>query len=400
MNIGILTHHWVYNFGANLQTLSTINFIRQAGHNPFVINWIPTDSEINYNSNTKLAQIKSFKEFHQNEYPLTEICRTSCDIANIIRKYNIERVVIGSDTVFSLKHKYFSLKKLKLIYPKSNSVFPNAFWGDFLDYGVLPSVRVYSAATLDIIPHEFNRQKGEICRALHKLDKITVRDNATKDMISYFTDGNICPSITPDPVFCFNVNCNEYEITKQEICDHFGLPDHYVLVCFTEFYRMKAKHWVKEIAKIIQAKYNLPVYELPRQTGRHLFDVNQINANSLSPIEWYYLIKYSDAYIGQLMHPVIVSMHNAIPFYCLDYYGIRKFKGLKMDYTTSKVYQIVKTANMLERYCHIGERFTQMPKASYVIEKLFFNDYEKRLAWAKKMQEESQKTMTEIILDE
>lgn len=34
----------------------------------------------------------------------------------------------------------------------------------------------------------------------------------------------------------------------------------------------------------------------------------------LSPIDWYALIKYSSGYIGNNMHPIVVSLHNQISF--------------------------------------------------------------------------------------
>ena len=50
MKIGILTYHFVSNFGANIQTLSTFEYFRNVGHDPVIINWIPTDLEQYYNN--------------------------------------------------------------------------------------------------------------------------------------------------------------------------------------------------------------------------------------------------------------------------------------------------------------------------------------------------------------
>lgn len=397
MNIGILTHHWVYNFGANLQTLSTVGFIERSGHTPFVINWIPQDSEIDYSHSTLPSQVSCFKEFQKQYMPLTALCRTTEDIAAIIRKCNIERVIIGSDTVFKLRKEHFSIKKFKNISPRFNNTFPNPFWGDFLNWDISPSIRAYSAATFDTNPHQFDSKKNEIKAALLKFEKISVRDNATQNFISYFTDQKIIPEITPDPVFGFNNNITKI-ITKEEITRKFNLPENYVLACFTEYYRTKINSWVQKLADKLQKGYNLPLYELPRQTGEQLLNIKQITPNNITPLEWYYIIKYSKGYIGQLMHPIIVAMHNVVPFYCMDYYGLRRFKGFNIDYTTSKVYQIVKSADMLDRYCHIGEYFSTLPDIDIVLDKLFQGDLEKRLAWSRNKQEESFNSMKRIIL--
>jgi hypothetical protein len=49
MNIGILTYHFVSNFGANLQTLSTFMYLKKHHYNPIIIDWVPYDLEKYYN---------------------------------------------------------------------------------------------------------------------------------------------------------------------------------------------------------------------------------------------------------------------------------------------------------------------------------------------------------------
>ena len=54
---GILTYHWVSNFGAQLQTLSTYKCIEKSGNMPIIINWIPDDLKKYYDN--KLAEISA-----------------------------------------------------------------------------------------------------------------------------------------------------------------------------------------------------------------------------------------------------------------------------------------------------------------------------------------------------
>ena len=397
MNIGILTHHWVYNFGANLQTLSTLNFIRKAGHTPYVINWIPEDVETEYQNDTTKEQANCFVQFQKQYFPLTDVCRNSEEIASVINKYQIDRVMIGSDTVFKLRRPMLSIRRMKVIYPTSNAKFPNAFWGDFLDYGATPSVVAYSAATIDTDPTLFHAQKDEIGNALMRFNKITVRDDATRNLISYFTDNIIHPSITPDPVFGFNNNF-DYQLSKHEIQEKFGLPDRYYLIGFQEAFESRAYNWSKNVAEELKKRTGIDSYELPRQTGYRLLNINQIKNTPITPIEWYCIIKYSEGFIGQLMHPIVSAMHNALPFYSLDYYGISHWRRLRIDYSTSKVWQIVKQADMLDRYCHVGARFDKLPEYMHVVDAFLSDDYQKRKIWAKKMALASRNTMDEVII--
>lgn len=77
----------------------------------------------------------------------------------------------------------------------------------------------------------------------------------------------------------------------------------------------------------------------------------------IDPMDWYCLIKYSHAYIGVLMHPIIVALHNAIPFFSFDQYGIRM--GLYKNYKSSKTYHILREANLLDYHWSMvkGDKF-------------------------------------------
>ena len=60
------------------------------------------------------------------------------------------------------------------------------------------------------------------------------------------------------------------------------------------------------------AEAGLTCVALPMPTGvdfKHTFDYEI--PTPLSPLDWYALIKYASAYIGENMHPVVVALHNA-----------------------------------------------------------------------------------------
>lgn len=48
MKIGLLAYHAARNFGAFLQLLSTVEYIKKQGDEPMVINWIPKDFSKDY----------------------------------------------------------------------------------------------------------------------------------------------------------------------------------------------------------------------------------------------------------------------------------------------------------------------------------------------------------------
>ena len=81
---------------------------------------------------------------------------------------------------------------------------------------------------------------------------------------------------------------------------------------------------------------------LPMPTGQaYEYDVRHDIRFPLSPIDWYALIKYSQGYIGSNMHPIVVSLHNAVPCFSLDNWGRVNFKGEKVDDGSSKIQHIM-----------------------------------------------------------
>ena len=65
MKIGILAYHSACNFGATLQLLSTYSYLKNNGHDPLVINWVPEDLEDFYRKPTPEAQYQMQKDMQR-----------------------------------------------------------------------------------------------------------------------------------------------------------------------------------------------------------------------------------------------------------------------------------------------------------------------------------------------
>lgn len=394
MRIGILTYHWVYNFGANLQTLATIGYLRNQGHNPIVINWIPEDLEQRYDKYTDSQMISSFKNFQNDYYPLTEICRNALDIANAIKRNSIEGVFIGADTVLMLRTHKFSKRKMRFIDPIQTERFPNPFWGEFLNYIEVPVV-VYSVASLSTPYKKFKKQKSDICDYIYRFKEITVRDEDTRQMIRYFTSDTISPTITPDPVFNFNNNVSFTEYESRTL-EKFHINGKYVLMCLLEDYAPKFQTWAKKFDKYIQST-GRTLIELPRQTGVQCLPISHLPSTILNPLEWYIIIKNADFFVGSLMHCVVSCIHNEVPFYSLDYYGTRKFFNKIVDIKTSKTFQIMKDCGLDQYYYNIAGKDKALPDLDSVISSIENYDLNTLHNASIKKQEESERTMMDVL---
>lgn len=131
-----------------------------------------------------------------------------------------------------------------------------------------------------------------------------------------FTRGKIKPEITPDPVFAYNTNVPQ-QPNKEEICRRFNLSEQYIIVCFDkERGLISPEGWVERLNKEYY-KMGIKVVNMLKPVGGQQFKGIEDIQMPIDPMDWYCLIKYSHAYIGVLMHPIIVALHNAIPFLAL-----------------------------------------------------------------------------------
>ena len=96
MKIGLLAYHAACNFGAFLQLLSTVEYIKKQGDEPIVINWIPKDFSKDYEKRSLLKVRDLYVRIRKQYYPMTELCETDKQVAKVIEKERIEALLAGS----------------------------------------------------------------------------------------------------------------------------------------------------------------------------------------------------------------------------------------------------------------------------------------------------------------
>lgn len=398
MNIGILTYHFVSNFGANLQTLSTFSYLKNSEHTPIIIDWVPYDLENYYNLKVSPSQNEAFKSFQQHYYlNKTVTCRTSEDIARVIDEYNIEHVIIGSDAVLTfvpfLQRFVITRRGPRYYTPLKDSQFPNPFWGDFIPLLNKPIKLSLMSASAQNTRYQLiisNCLKKRITSALQRFSYISVRDIWTQNMINHLTRGTIKSIITPDPVFSFNQNVGDLH-NKKYIMEKYNLPEHYVLFSTTQ--QQFLGSWVIELAKIF-SNHGIKLIELPIANMSYNEHCIEHISQAIPPDDWYCLIKYATGYIGELMHPILVSLHNGTPIYAIDTYGF--INHGKFDYTSSKTYQILQNFNLTDNWfsTHIKQN---TPTPNEVFSKIIKFNRELCLQHASRKQHEYNLMMKDIL---
>lgn len=370
MKIGLIAYPTVCNFGANLQILSTLEYFRKRNIDIEIINWTPYSLEEGYKKGTPEVQRKAHQDFWDKYYVMSPLCRTAEDVAKVIVKDCITGVIVGSDAVaqhhpFVDRILFPSKRIIQFLTYSEDRMFPNVFWGTFQDYldNKIP-MAVMSASCQNSPYRLFGRKvKKQMAQRIKNYNYLSVRDIWTQKLYSYVTCGKIVPEVTPDPVFAFNYNV-DYIPSRAEIINRFSLPQKYILLSFNTKMRIN-RDWIRSFQAIAHDNgYKCVSLTYPNCI---LFDdlADMCIKIPLSPLDWYAIIKYSGGYVGNNMHPIVVSIHNSVPFFCFDNYGVTRFR-LFYNKESSKIYDILKRAGMVNSRANVTTFSSKIPKPSDV----------------------------------
>ncbi len=344
MNIGILTFYKVANFGANIQGVSTYYYLKKIGYNPIFLNYVSVKTENSLEeSYKKSVQTKAHIDF-VNSYieNQTENLYNSDDVVAAIDKYHIDAIIIGSDAVVQ-HHPLLSRihkgrrKPFYIAHPAPERMFPNPFWGcGFADK--IPTVMM-SVSSQNSKYSQFSKSlKSRMFETLNNMKYISVRDTWTLNMMKAI-GVNQDVKVTPDPVFAFNYNAGHLVPSEDDIRKRFSLPKDYVLVSLhSQSLTLKTLDELNSMFKA--AGKTCVAFPMPGGVRyQHHFDY-EIKV-PLSSIDWYALIKYASGYVGSNMHPIIVSLHNAVPCFSIDHWGTKDFFNRTVRDGSSKVEHIM-----------------------------------------------------------
>lgn len=388
MRIGLLTYHWVPNFGAQLQTLSTYKYLEKKGYSPIIINWMPEDTKKHYTAVNPVQREMHDKFILKHCETTTEFSNPN-DISHIIKDYGITHVVIGSDSLFNIYKASRNHRTFKIDYPTTDHAYPNPFWG--VGFENIPHVGL-SISSQNANYKDFYNEAKEIGSSLKHFCAISVRDEWTQSLVSYFTKGGILPNVTPDPVFAFNENVN-LQVEKKDIVSKFNLSDRYILFSFSKGRWNASQKWLDCITEKFHAD-GYQCVELVKSGGQKLNIDGKISF-PLDPLDWYNLIRFSSAYIGVLMHPIVICLHNVVPFFSFDHYGVGPLMFAKKS--SSKIFDIIKKADLL-KYHFFEKNHLKFPSADNVYELIKNFPKDKCAVFSEKQQQSCLDNMDYLIL--
>lgn len=376
MKLGLLTFHSVCNFGANLQALSTVSWLRAQGHEVKIIDWSPHRDLALYRG-VPDSQKKVHDDFCRRHYDLTPPCRDDRDVARTIEEHGLEGVVIGSDALFQyvpwrtawIPNRHGRIRGFHLM---PDQRWPNPFLGTFLDQMKCPVPVAYLAISAQNA--DYRRMSRIECRRFRRhyerFAMITVRDTWTQGLFERIFRGDTPPPVVPDPVF--GLNQNYMQAHPQEVRQRFSLPDNYVLVTFHQG-SAYATRWLNEFqVECEHHGYTCLSLPLPQNTHVRFSDSNANLRLPMSPEEWFSLLAGAQGYVGINMHPIVTCLHNAVPFFSFDYYGLFSGRKKRGGLVTSKVFDLLNRAGLLDYYHSVWK--PQWPSPANVFQRLMSFD--------------------------
>lgn len=338
MKIGIVTFHFVNNFGGALQAYAlqkTINKLEACEaevinyQNTFIcftdfVRLFPVTKRVKeffsgwVTLSKRFKRKKIFSEFTKTRYKMTKKCHNNKKITKLCDE---DIYVCGSDQIWN---------------PTITLIADPAYFLGFTD-----KKKVAYAPSVGI-PNISDSNKNKMKAFLSKFDAVSVREKDSLELVKELSGKEVTQLIDPT----FLVNKEEWD----EIANVPKLPEKYILL-----YVMQTDSSVYEYAKKMKEKFNLPIVEISRYGYNPGFVDHTII--DIGPAEFVGMFKNATYVCTNSYHGLAFS-HIYEKQYCLipsKKYGMRMSslldlfeidgtlnENLLVDYDITKTREIIK----------------------------------------------------------
>lgn len=392
--VALLTHSVANNYGANLQALSTASYLKNHGYEPIVLQW---GSYLV--GGTPSVQADIHKSFLKREgFIMSEPLEKDEDFTRFIDKERITKIIVGSDCVLTYAHHTFPFlltrKGIVRIKRSEDYQFPNPFWLPFLEDShdikrCLLSASCGGGSSMKIKNASVHTRMISL---LEKFNYISVRDSFTQSFVESMLPERKDIKLTPDPVFGFNNNVKNVP-SEKDIRFKYNIQGEYYIVCFYKS-NWPDQKWANKLMEEAH-RQGVSCVSIPMPQGGRNSNFDLDIELPLDPLDWYALIKYSSGYIGNNMHPIIVALHNNVPFFSYNIHGRSLLHGRIQLIKTSKEYDLLSRFG-LQRYL-APQPFLKFISPKSVIKLIQTFDKEKCGKASSFLQSEYDAMMTQII---
>jgi len=320
MRIGVLTYYHDMNCGTTLQAYATLMAVRQVfpddlveiiPFRSFKLRRLPYKSEASLQSILRdIRRIRGYCSFARDFQGVTSDYVTNDPKKGIeyIKSRNYDRIYVGADTLLELDRLPQGYDGL------------SAFW---LSPDILAKKYLLAASSKNV-SYEFlsSKQKEEMQACIDSYSGIMVRDTATFELISHFTDkSNI--QIIPDPTFTLNI---DYSYAERYI-NNKGI-DFSNVICF---HPMKGETWCAAVAERLRGEgYKIACFRPAKWADYEL--------NDLSPLEQLGIYKQFKCFVTHRFHDTVFCLKNGEPV--VTYPATDAYKAKKGGSKYSALYDL------------------------------------------------------------
>lgn len=303
MKFGILTYHTPCNFGANLQSYTTVKFFTSLGYDVKVINYVRQgDIDANYCDN---RQRTAHWYFSQSLLPVTKAVDSN-HLVSLIDEEGIDVIVLGADAIWNKNSlEVFGMAWLwrsHLADRVKVVCLSPAFMGDtYLDLPI--------------------NVRNEFRDSLLRMSYVNTRDEWTRNIVNNEIIGrDYIKVINPDPVFLLNNFCEQKWENGVSLIE----SKKYYIVSFPHNFIAQRcllkKIWVK-VFKYLVNRRGYKLVELPIPEGVSGLNFDYTVPYPIDPLQWYLWLKNAKGFVGLRFHAVVSCISAGVPFFSLDIYG-------------------------------------------------------------------------------
>lgn len=382
MKIGILTHHWVYNFGANLQTLATQAALQAEGHDPVIINYREPRKVERYNDAVSPEQAAMHHDFCKRYLHQSQVLHNAGQVEEFCMD-SLDAVVVGSDAVFMLIPQFDPLnivRKIRNPHFTATKKLP-PYWLDWKESADSKKHMIKASIAASSMGTYFFCLPPGIIRSIRNSIKqfryVSVRDRWTELMIKVITRGRTKPGICPDPVFSLNRNFSipENEDPAADVSKTILLSGNY------------RSSWIKAFAeKAHDMGYSVAGIPNPDSS----YDYPEVDFHiklPLSPLQWFKLFAGAAGFVGVRFHALVSCIANKTPVINVDPHG--KSRLIKLS---SKMHDLCQRAGIQNRYYTLKK--IQGTNPEDILQTLFDHESRKK---ADEYAENAEKQFTDVI---
>lgn len=324
---GILTWHYLDNYGSFLQTYALYTMVKKNGLEPIIINYCKdaktamlykilrqTRNVLFASFNKAISRKRKFYKERKHNFKETKLISSYEEIKNIEQ---FDTYVCGSDQIWSsnlLDMAYF-FKGLK------NSKFSS--------YAVSTVIDCYT-----------NLQKDEITKELIKFDYISVREKKGIKLLSKLTNKKIEKVLDPTLL-----------LTASEWMDKISKTNLYgkYILCYLIGEDCKYKNVILNYAK----KNNLKLINICIQQNQKFGDLIIENA---SPFEFLNMIFNAETIFTDSYHGTLFSI-----IFSKNFYSLKRFEDNEVYNQNERVYEVMHDLKLLDRYVDVNSKLPEQP---------------------------------------